>query len=328
MNPLISVIVPVYNIEQYLCRCIDSVLQQSFLDFELILVNDGSTDTSGKICDHYQKKDERVSVIHQKNMGVSCARNSALEICKGNYITFIDGDDWLSLDTFTLVVQSIEKYDPDLVGFGYQIIGDGQFVEAVFDNSIKVIELDKVQACRHYLKNDLFYCGSNAMVFKRGILDSIFFRPSLTHGEDYIFAWQAFCKVKNVIFIDSKKYYYLQRAGSASHDYSEKRFAEIKSRKFVYQYICRSYPEMAEYAFEQYYKVILNMGKNFLNDDTGNKEYFYRIQRYVKLYFCRYFLGRQYSVKHKLFSVLLLFPYEIGCLVVPKLLRLLSRQGN
>lgn len=92
----ISVIVPVYNVEKYLSRCIDSIISQTFSDFELILVDDGSTDSSGKICDEYGKKDGRVKVIHKRNGGLSSARNCGLENAKGNYICFVDSDDWIS----------------------------------------------------------------------------------------------------------------------------------------------------------------------------------------------------------------------------------------
>lgn len=329
MKPFISIIVPVYNVEAYLRKCIDSILKQSFTDFELILVDDGSTDSSGEICDVYQQKDGRVIVLHQSNLGVSRARNSGLEICQGEYVTFVDGDDWIDLDTFTLVVHNIIKYNPEIIGFDYQIIQDSQLAEREYlgQQLNRIIEMTRNQACRDFLKGEHFHCGANMKVYKRKILEGIFFH-SFTHGEDYIFAWQVFCRVEKVIFINAKKYYYRQRIGSASHDYSERRFSEIKSRKFVYKYTQRYYPELQGYAFEQYYKVILNMGKNFLIRDTRSRTYFYKIQHYVRRYFCRYLMGRRFSIKHKLFSVLLLLPYAIGRLFVPKILRLFVRRDN
>ena len=91
----ISIIVPVYNTEKYIIRCINSVLKQTFRNWELILIDDGSIDSSGKICDFFQKKDNRIKVIHKKNEGVSIARNLGITLSKGNYITFIDSDDWV-----------------------------------------------------------------------------------------------------------------------------------------------------------------------------------------------------------------------------------------
>ena len=99
MNPEISIIVPVYNVEKYLKRCIDSILNQSFTDFELILVDDGSTDNSGEIIDEYAIKDERIKVIHKENGGLSSARNVGIEYSKGNYIAFVDSDDWENVNS-------------------------------------------------------------------------------------------------------------------------------------------------------------------------------------------------------------------------------------
>ena len=98
--PLISVIVPVYKVEPYLARCIDSILAQTFTDFELILIDDGSPDNCGRICDEYSQKNNRIQVIHKENGGLSSARNAGMEICKGDYIYFIDSDDWIEPDMY------------------------------------------------------------------------------------------------------------------------------------------------------------------------------------------------------------------------------------
>ncbi len=100
--PEISVIVPVYNCEKYLEKCINSILSQTFDDLELILINDGSSDNSGKICDEFKEKDSRVKIVHQKNMGVSVARNVGLDVSEGKYIGFIDGDDYIESDMYEI----------------------------------------------------------------------------------------------------------------------------------------------------------------------------------------------------------------------------------
>ena len=100
MNPKISIIVPVYNVEQYLSKCIDSILNQTFKDFELILINDGSTDKSGDICDFYKQKDKRIKVIHKNNEGVAKTRNVGIANANAEYIGFIDSDDWIENDMY------------------------------------------------------------------------------------------------------------------------------------------------------------------------------------------------------------------------------------
>ena len=115
MERLVSIIVPVYNAEKYVRRCVDSILVQDYPNFELILMDDGSTDGSGEICDAYAGRDERVRVIHKENTGVSDTRNQALELAEGEYIQFLDSDDWIVPEATRLLVQAMEKNGCDMV---------------------------------------------------------------------------------------------------------------------------------------------------------------------------------------------------------------------
>lgn len=114
MNKIISVIIPVYNVERYLSRCIESVINQTYRDLEIILIDDGSTDSSGTICDDYAQKDSRIIVIHQKNRGLSAARNSGLDIAKGEYIGFVDSDDFISLNFYKILYDALNETNSDL----------------------------------------------------------------------------------------------------------------------------------------------------------------------------------------------------------------------
>ena len=114
-KPLLSIIVPVYNVEKYIERCIKSILNQSFTNFELILVDDGSPDNCGKICDEYKKKDSRIKVIHKKNGGLSDARNAGLNIATGKYIGFVDSDDIIHPQMYEKLFNCINKYNSDIV---------------------------------------------------------------------------------------------------------------------------------------------------------------------------------------------------------------------
>lgn len=119
--PNISVIIPIYNVERYLMRCIESILKQSYRNFELILIDDGSTDKSGEICDLYRSKDERIKVIHKVNDGASEARNTGIENSNGNYICFVDGDDWIENNMLKEINNVLEMYNPDLIINGLNI---------------------------------------------------------------------------------------------------------------------------------------------------------------------------------------------------------------
>lgn len=125
MNPSVSVIVPVYNAKEYLGRCVDSILGQEYTDFELILIDDGSQDGSGDLCDAYAEKDERVRVLHKENGGVSAARNLAMKIARGTYLQFADSDDWITPDATKLLVRMAEDEGSDLViSDFYRVAGD------------------------------------------------------------------------------------------------------------------------------------------------------------------------------------------------------------
>ena len=111
---LISVIVPIYNVEKYLDRCVDSIINQTYKNLEIILVDDGSPDNCLAICDSWAEKDRRIKVIHKENGGVSSARNSALDIASGDYIGFVDSDDWIEPDMYEILIKNAKKYDADI----------------------------------------------------------------------------------------------------------------------------------------------------------------------------------------------------------------------
>lgn len=129
MKPWLSIIVPVYNVEKYIDRCIESLLRQTFKDFEIILVDDGSTDSSGMICDFYAKKFEKIiKVVHKENGGLGSARNEGLRYAEGEYLDFVDSDDWMNENAYDLLYEKINKNRPDIVTYGYNKIYNGEII--------------------------------------------------------------------------------------------------------------------------------------------------------------------------------------------------------
>ncbi|EGP5489252.1 glycosyltransferase, partial [Enterococcus faecium] len=145
----ISIIVPVYKVEPYLRKCVDSILAQTFTDFEVILVDDGSPDNSGKICDEYASKDSRVRVIHKKNGGLSSARNAGIDVARGKYLGFVDSDDYIEKDMYELLYDNIVKEQADLSICGIYDIYAGKKVK-ILPEEYKV--LDKVSAMKIVLE--------------------------------------------------------------------------------------------------------------------------------------------------------------------------------
>ena len=124
MIPKVSIVVPMYGVEPFLNKCVDSLLAQSLHDIEIILVDDGSPDRCGEMCDEYAKRDKRVVVIHKSNGGLSDARNKGLDVAKGDYVMFVDSDDWIELETCSIIIGLAVKYEVDVVSFGIQLVGE------------------------------------------------------------------------------------------------------------------------------------------------------------------------------------------------------------
>ncbi|MBE6318012.1 MAG: glycosyltransferase [Bacteroidales bacterium] len=180
--PSVSIIVPVYNTEKYLSRCIDSILAQTFSDFELILVDDGSTDNSGKICDEYAKKDSRIIVIHKENGGASSARNKGLEIAQGEWITFVDSDDFITNN----FIGNLYDQEFDMTICGMTINSK----EIIIDNQI--INYNNIPEIIIYLYNLNLINGPYSKIFKYSIIkqNNLKFDESLRSGEDTHFVFK------------------------------------------------------------------------------------------------------------------------------------------
>lgn len=203
MQPKISVIVPVYKAEKYLHRCVDSILAQTFTDFELILVNDGSPDNSGAICDEYAQKDSRVRVFHKENGGVSSARNLGLDNAKGDWITFVDSDDYIE-NGFLDIPDSAQE---DLLIQNYKVI-EGASYDMKFENSI--IPQTQIQEFINNNINKQWLRVPWGKFFKNEIIvnNSIIFPKGINIGEDTIFILEYLYYTRSVMFLGTANYIY------------------------------------------------------------------------------------------------------------------------
>lgn len=213
--PKISVIVPVYNVEQYLPRCIDSILSQTFTDFELLLIDDGSKDNSGKICDDYSKKDARIRVFHKENGGVSSARNVGIEESYGSWLTFVDSDDYIDHNFFLYFVNKLESNLFDYFqGNVEQIdISGSKKIEYKYSNTICTLE----EGITNY--NLLETGDPHAKFFKKDILNkhNIRFNKAIRYGEDRLFVDTYFCYIEKICLSSVICYYYFRVVGGLSY---------------------------------------------------------------------------------------------------------------
>lgn len=220
----VSVIVPVYQAEKYIRQCIESILSQTFTDFELILVDDGSRDNSGQICDEYAMEDERVRVIHQKNTGVSDARNNGIARANGRYVCFVDADDRIENTMIEHCVFCIKENDADILRHGHitELWKDGKcvskekktapdFAKALTRRQIAENIEQFWQNCSNYVWN---------YFFKKEIIKQIKF-PDIKVSEDHIFVLNALRKCEKICFLKEEPYHYCMRMGSSANRWQE-----------------------------------------------------------------------------------------------------------
>ena len=203
-TPVISVIVPVYKVEEYLPRCIDSILSQEFTDFELLLIDDGSPDGSGKICDEYAAKDNRIRVFHKENGGVSSARNLGLDNACGEWIMFVDADDWLAKDTMKLSIQ--DSYGYDIVRFGYTSVFDTDFTQTK-DSVLQSADYGTYLKLVAERKTTMAVWGA---IYKKVLFtnNNIYFDTSLRVGEDWLVLVNLIIKSKDIKILPIPLYFY------------------------------------------------------------------------------------------------------------------------
>ncbi len=210
----ISVIIPIYNAEPFLPACLDSVQAQTHRELEIILVNDGSTDGSGAICDRYAAGDARIRVIHQENGGVSRARNRGLELATGELISFIDGDDTMEPNMYELLVRCMEEHDADISHCGYKHLVRDE-VRLVNDTrQIRPQTRDEALDC--FVSGWLFGGGLWNKLFRRELLEGLSFREDLKNNEDILFNFEAFCRAGRSVFADYPLYNYVARFGTSA----------------------------------------------------------------------------------------------------------------
>lgn len=210
---MISVIIPVYNVAEYIGKCIESVVKQTYSNIEIILVDDGSSDSSGCICDEYVKKDNRIRVYHKKNEGVSSARNLGIEVSNGDLIAFIDSDDYVGDNYLRNLYDDLMNSDADLVVGGEIICIENRFKSFGFEKET----IDNQHYSRLFAVHKLHkHCSPWGKIFKKKIIQSNFLRfdTDVHLGEDIIFVFQYLVHCKSVMISNSSEYYYLQRDGS------------------------------------------------------------------------------------------------------------------
>ena len=252
-NPLVSVIVPVYNVEAYLPRCIDSILSQTYENLEILLVNDGSRDSSGAICEEYAKRDSRIRVFHKENGGQSTARNLALDEMRGEYVTFVDSDDWIELDAYSPMMELIQKEQVKLVSAGrYDVSArTGEKKLGLCPGNQEVLTAEEMLG-RLFTWDG---CDSSPCdkLFHRSLFDGVRF-PTRSNCEDVAIVYKLVEAAGKAALLDKPIYNYYHRPGSTSYtSLSERTFYFEEYTETILPYIQQKFPSIYDQA--RYFRV-------------------------------------------------------------------------
>ncbi len=217
---MISVIVPIYNVEKYLCECLDSIVNQTYKNLEILLVDDGSTDNSGLICDEYKNKDGRIRVFHTENGGLSAARNYGIDNAIGDYIGFVDSDDWIEADMYECLLNAINESNSDISCCGIT----SEYKDYSFQERSESAVLNSTEAIQAMLRD--FYINSPCTkLFRRCLFEQIRF-PEGRVFEEYSTTYKLISVADRIRFLDSHKYHYRRREGSISQHMEIKSYVD------------------------------------------------------------------------------------------------------
>lgn len=239
-QPLVSVIIPVYNVEKYLTRCLDSVINQTYENLDVILVNDGSTDSSGEICRRYAQNDPRISLFTQENQGLSAARNTGLNHMKGEYIVFVDSDDYISIHFIEIMLNTLLECDTKIVMCAHLAVSNDDD-----DADLNCPSLEDVRSCIKLRRDDIFDKPKRTAVwgeiYDKTIFASLRFEPGRIHEDEFIFH-KIYMQVENVGWIDHALYAYRQstnsimRTNGVAHAHPDRIDAYLKRLSFFQEY--------------------------------------------------------------------------------------------
>lgn len=245
-NILVSVIVPVYNTEKYLEKCVNSILAQTYRNLEIILVDDGSKDLSGSICDEFAEKDCRVKVIHKENGGLSSARNSALDICKGDYILFIDSDDWVKEKMVADMIEQIQCHDADMVVCGVGTETRGKVLENIYGIESYIPKTNRELMC-DYVTTGFVKSVVWNKIYHKDFFANIRFPQGLIHEDVYV-VHQIIGQSQRAVYLPTCHYIQYERIGSITQSQvSERDFSLLEADEKLHEYYEARYPDLAKY---------------------------------------------------------------------------------
>lgn len=312
MKDTISVIIPIYKVEKYLEKCIQSVINQTYTNLQIILVDDGSPDNCGKICDEYSKKDSRIEVIHKANGGISDARNVGISKANGKYITFVDPDDYILKNMYEILYENLIKNNADISICKYKYIKETEKIDYKLDTN-NVVVMNKMQAMKELLINKTITNHLWNKLYKKETFDNIQF-PTGKKYEDLYVMYLLFEKSSKIVYQDTTKYIYINREQSILHNKNPNMIQDyINCINNRYMYLSNKYEELEKELNYNLLFSILNYHvmaiggklKEFYNSEVMENEYkkLKNIKKDVK----KSKMYKKLCIKYRIFLYILLF---------------------
>ena len=281
-NKLVSIIVPIYNVEKYLEKCVYSILNQDYNNLEVILVNDGSTDKSLEICERLQKKDNRIKIINQKNLGVSAARNNGFYYSKGDYICFIDSDDIIEIDMVSTLVKLLQENECEVANCNIHIIEKDKTERNFYKNgNIKIYNSSELK--KYFLLGKVSHACWDKM-YKREVLEKVNFMLNST-SEDRYFCWKLYKTINKMVVTSKVGYHYIRKNENSitSIPLSLKNISRIEEALTVKNDVLLHYPELYD-EWEYYYLNGLdNLASKFIEQKIKKDDKLYKYYEFIIL---------------------------------------------
>jgi len=289
MNSLISIVVPVYNVQNYLDCCVKSLISQSYSNIEIILVDDGSTDNCANICDEWKKKDPRIRVIHKQNGGLSDARNAGMAVATGAYIGFVDSDDYIHKDMYRLLYENLLENNSDISACGIELFWDNDSKTKTLTNGFNGT-LTAEEAMLAIINEDKLKQPVWNKLYKTRLVRKISFPIGKQH-EDVFWSYQALGVVKKISVFDTPLYFYRQRQNSImGSGFSLKSLDSLEAKQQRCKYIDMHFPSVSQAArinlwFSCIYAMQMSLTHLSKNDYTVSKKYILKTKRNCAKFF-------------------------------------------
>lgn len=323
-RPNISVIIPVYNNEMYICRCLDSVLMQTYTNYEIIIIDDGSTDGSGAICDQYQKNHKNIHVIHQRNMGLASSRKTGIENANGKYVTFIDSDDYVSRELLEYLYNYIEDYD--IITCAHTVISASkERAKIPFKEEYRDIQ-NTEQMIRMFFEEKYIEASAWGKLVKRDLYFQIDMCEGAVPGEEICTSLQLLRLANGIRILSKPLYFYWQNLQGISHSgYTDRHRKGLENYIKICDLLIQDYPQYEKMIGTYFCKYEMSIMTAMVRNNRYEKEVILMLQEQLKKYFWKLLCNNNTALYYKISATMIIIDYRSFSFIFGRIRKIFSR---